>query len=85
MKSFTYIILNKIGIHARPAGLLVNEAKKYASDITLSYNGKTVDCRKLMSVMSLGVKSDEEVRVNIDGADEEEAYKGLMNFFRENL
>ncbi len=85
MKSFSYVIQDKIGIHARPAGLLVNEVKKYNCEVMMSYNGKRVNCSRLMSVMSLGVKSGGEITIEITGADEETAYKGLMEFFKSNL
>lgn len=85
MKSFTYVIKDEIGIHARPAGLLVKEAKKYASKATLLYNGKSADCTKLMAVMSLGVKTGTEVTVNVEGDDEDAASAGLQAFFAENL
>ena len=46
MKSFTYVINDELGIHARPAGLLVKEAKKYDSKIILSKDGKSVEATK---------------------------------------
>lgn len=85
MRSFTYVIKDEIGIHARPAGLLAQMARKFTSNIFITYHGKEVDCRKLMSVMSLGVKSGDTISVSIDGEDEAEASAKLMDFFRENL
>ena len=85
MKEFTYVITDEIGIHARPAGMLVKEAKAFASKITLEANGKTADATKLMAVMSLGVKKGETVTVTVEGDDEETAAANLEKFFRENL
>lgn len=56
MKQFTYTIKDELGVHARPAGLLVKLAKKYASKVTIEKDGKTCDMRKLMAVMGLGIK-----------------------------
>ena len=53
MKQFTYVIQDPLGIHARPAGLLVKLAKQYTSAITIEKNGKTCDMRKLMAVMGI--------------------------------
>ena len=53
MKQFTYTIKDELGVHARPAGLLVKLAKKYASKVTIEKDGKTCDMRKLMAVMGL--------------------------------
>ena len=41
MKEFTYVIKEELGLHARPAGLLVKEVKKFESAVTLSCKGKT--------------------------------------------
>ena len=85
MKTFQYQIKDAIGIHARPAGILVQEAKKYSSKIMLHVNGKSAEATKLMAIMSLGVKQDHTVEVTVEGADEEEACRGIEDFFRKNL
>lgn len=53
MKKFNYVIKDEIGIHARPAGLLVKEAKKYESTITIRKGEKTAEAKKLMALISL--------------------------------
>ena len=85
MKTFTYIITDEIGIHARPAGLLVKEAKKYTSKIVLSANGKSAEATKLMASMGLGVKNGQEVEIAIEGGDEEFAFEGMKLFMEQNL
>ncbi|MBQ4058497.1 MAG: HPr family phosphocarrier protein [Lachnospiraceae bacterium] len=85
MKTFSYTITDEIGIHARPAGLLVKEAKKYNSIITVSVGDKQADATKLMALMSLGVKNGQTVEVSVEGDDESIAFDNVMNFFRENL
>ena len=85
MKNFEYTIKDELGIHARPAGMLVKEAKKYQSKITITKEGKNVDASKLMAVMSLGVKCGQTVQVAVEGPDEEEAAAGIQAFFEANL
>lgn len=85
MKEFNYVITDEIGIHARPAGLLVKEAKAFSSKITLEANGKSADATKLMAVMSLGVKNGAEVVVKAEGDDEDAAIEQLEKFMKENL
>ena len=85
MKSFTYVIKEKLGIHARPAGLLSREARKYSSNCTLYANGKSVDLKKLIALMALCVKQGAEVTVNIEGEDENIAASNIEDFFKENL
>lgn len=85
MKTFTYTIQDEIGIHARPAGLLVKVAKGYESEITLTCKGKKANATKLMAVMGMGVKCGDEVTVTVEGADEAAATKGMEEFFSSNL
>lgn len=85
MKSFNYVIKDEIGIHARPAGLLVKESKKYESKITVNKDGKSAGAGKLMALMSLGVKCGDEVEVIMDGPDEETAFTEMKTFFENNL
>ena len=86
MKSFTYVIKDALGIHARPAGLLAKKAKSYAdTNVTITANGKTVNLGQLMKLMGLGVKQGTEVTVTCDGAEEEAACAGLLAFLEENL
>ena len=85
MKAFEYIITDELGIHARPAGLLVKEAKKYNAKITLSAKGKTTDAGKLMMVMGMGIKQGDVVSIQAEGEDEDAAIDAMQKLFRENL
>lgn len=85
MKTFTYVIQDQLGIHARPAGLLVKQLKAYTSKFTLSKGDKSVDMSRLMQLMGMGVKTGDEVTVSVEGADEEAAAAALETFFKENL
>ena len=85
MRNCQYVIKDEVGIHARPAGLLVKEAKKYESKITLTKDGKSAEATKLMAVMGLGVKCGQTVDVSVEGADEEIACEAVKTFFEANL
>ena len=85
MKTFEYTIKDELGIHARPAGLLVKEAKKFESECTSTKDGKTKKLTQLMMLMSLGVKQGDIVTVTAEGADEEAAAAALKEFFENNL
>lgn len=85
MKNFSYTIKDEVGIHARPAGILVKEAKKFESKITISSNGKSAEATKLMAIMGLGVKCGQKIEVIVDGADEENAVEEIKTFFETNL
>ena len=85
MKKFEYVIKDEVGIHARPAGMLVKEAKKFQSHIVIGKDGKTAEATKLLAVMGLGVKSGQTIEVEISGEDEKEAYEAIKDFFEANL
>ena len=85
MKEFTYAITDPEGIHARPAGELVKVAKEFTSKITLTKDGKAGDCKKIFSIMGLGVKKGNEVVLAFDGEDEDAAYDKVTAFIKENL
>ena len=85
MKSFTYVITDPEGIHARPAGLLVKEAKTYQSAVTLRANGKSGDAKKIFAVMALAAKQGCEVTVTVDGPDEDTAAPAMEAFLKANL
>ncbi|MBQ9828180.1 MAG: HPr family phosphocarrier protein [Lachnospiraceae bacterium] len=85
MKEFTYVITDEVGLHARPANVVCKAAKKYASKITVEFGGKTAELRKLMQVMSLGARTGDEIKITIEGEDEDLAFEELPQFFAENL
>lgn len=85
MKIFEYTVKDKVGLHARPAGLLAKKAKEFTSEITLTKDGKTVLCTKLMALMGLGITCGDTVTVTASGDDEELAIKEIKTFFESNL
>lgn len=85
MKEFTYKIRDELGIHARPAGLLVKCASVFSSEITIYCGEKSADMKKLFALMSLGVKGDDTVRITASGEDEDAAIFQIEDFVRNNL
>ena len=77
MVSKTFKIIDATGIHARPATLLVSAASKFESEIELEYNGKSVNVKSIMGVMSLGIPKDAAIKLTAEGDDEEEALRVL--------
>ncbi len=86
MKSFDYVITDPVGIHARPAGILVKEVKNYKdSIITLTKGEKSVNLLKLMALMQMGIKQGDKVTVSVEGGDEEAVCAKIEEFFKANL
>lgn len=85
VKEFQYVIQDPVGLHARPAGLLVKQTGSFSSKVTVESGGKSADARKLIMLMSLGIKQGMEVTCKVEGEDEEAAAEALQKFFQENL
>ena len=68
------------GFEARPVALLVQEASKYDSTIYFQCDGKRVNAKSIMGMMSLGLDSGEKVTVIAEGSDEEKAVAEIENF-----
>ncbi len=85
MRSFHYVIRDKAGIHARPAGTIVKEAKKYSSQILVKKGEAQADAAHLMQLMSMGIRCGDEISVEVSGKDEEAAGAAMEKVFWENL
>ena len=85
MRSFVYVIRDRVGIHARPAGIVVKEAKKHSSEITVSLGEKRADAKSLTGLMSMGIRFGDEIRVEVSGGDEEAAYAAMEAVLKEHL
>lgn len=77
MKKWEYKVTNPQGLHARPAGLLVREARKYVSRVLLESGGKRADAGDLMELMDLDARCGDTVAVTVSGEDEEAASQGI--------
>lgn len=86
MTKFTYTITDPVGIHARPAGLLVKAVKELDSEVTIGKEpGKEAAGTKLMALMGLGIKQGDTVTVTVEGGNEAANAQVLEQFFKENL
>ena len=73
----TTTIINKTGIHARPASVFVQKASSFKSKIQLKAKGKTVDAKSILMIMSMGLVKGTEVTIVADGPDEAAAVDTL--------
>ena len=85
MKEFKYVITDELGIHARPAGLLVKEAAKFQADIKIKKGEKEADAKRIFGIMGLAAKKGDEIVLTADGADEAEAIAAIEEFLKANL
>ena len=82
MKRFTYTITIPEGIHARPAGMLVEAAQQLRCDVTVSKGDRSASARRLMALMLLEVHQGDTITVTVDGDGEEEEVRTLESFFQ---
>ena len=84
MQEIKYRIDDEMGLHARPAGLLVKMAAKYKSDIQLGTPAKMVNAKRIIGVMALTLKQGNEMTMTFNGEDEQEAVTAIKAFLEEN-
>ena len=75
------LIINRAGIHARPAAKLVRTAGAFASDIFLESGGERVNGKSIMGIITLGATYQTTVRIIADGDDEADAVEALEDLF----
>ena len=84
MQEIKYRIDDEMGLHARPAGLLVKLAAKYKCDIQLGTPVKMVNAKRIIGVMALTLKQGNEMTMTFNGEDEAEAVGAVKAFLEEN-
>ncbi len=77
MKQLLVTIRSECGLHARPAANVMKEAKKYKSAVSISKNGKSANAKSLVEILGMGINCGEQVTLNCEGEDEEDAALGV--------
>lgn len=78
-------VINKLGLHARPAALFVQMANKFKADIFVEKEMKKVNAKSIMGIMSLGIAKGDTMTVAVDGLDENEALEALVELVEKTL
>jgi phosphocarrier protein HPr len=78
-------ITNRLGIHARPATLLVRAAQKFESRITLIKDDMEADGKSIMDIMILAAEPDSCITIRADGEDEDEAVQALKRIVEDKF
>lgn len=76
-----FVIQNKVGLHARPAALIVQTANKFKSDITVEKDGEKVNAKSILGILSLGVEKGARIVIETKGEDGKKAmyeFEGLI-------
>ncbi len=81
---FKAIIKDPIGLHARPASIIVQAAGKFKSDLSIKNGDKTGNLKSIMSVMSLGAKNGSEITIIAEGDDASEALEAIKKAMQDS-
>lgn len=78
-------IVNKAGMHTRPASFLVKIASKYKAEFYIIKNGYQINGKSIIGVMSLAAEYGSKITLRFDGPDEVKASEEIVNFFNEGF
>ena len=79
MREKNLYIQNKLGLHIRAATKLAQVASRYASEITLTYQERTIQAKNIMEVITLAVSSGAEIILRVSGEDEHNAFAAMLD------
>ena len=79
------MIVNELGLHARPASAFVKTARRFKSDISLSARGEKVDGKSIMNVISLAAEKGTKITITAKGDDAQVAVETLVQLVNEEL
>jgi phosphocarrier protein FPr len=85
MKQIELVLQNPTGLHARPAKVLVNLAKRFKSEISLQHGAKRANAKSMVSVLTLGAVKGSGITIQVNGEDEEPAIAEIEAAFRSGL
>lgn len=83
MASKTVVMTNPTGLHTRPGGVFVAKAKEFESDVFVEHDGKKVNGKSLLKLLSIGIKNGSEVTVHAEGPDADQAVEILGTLMAE--
>ncbi len=82
MKEVNVLVIDPVGLHARPATVAVNAASKFKSEIKVAFKDRSVNMKSIMGVMSLGIPTQSDIVISAEGDDEEEAINTIVEVLR---
>lgn len=82
MAEIKCLVVDPVGLHARPATVAVNAASKFKSEVKIAYKGREVNMKSIMGVMSLGIPTQSEITITCTGEDEAAAIAAIEEILR---
>jgi len=84
VRQMEFTVRDKDGIHARPAGILVQKMQSFPCRIVITKGEKEADCKKLFALMKLAIKCGETITLTADGEQEDQAISAARQIWEEN-
>lgn len=81
----TLTVTNKLGIHARPAGMIVDITGQAKSDVSIIHEGSRANAKSILNVMMLAIPAGSEVKFEVEGEDEESVVQQLEQLFNDHF
>lgn len=78
-------VTNPVGLHARPATFFIQKANEFKSTIWVEKEGRRVNAKSLLGVLSLGISQNTTINIIADGADEELAVNSLVDLIESSF
>ncbi len=85
MKEYCHTVVNKLGMHARPAGMFNKLAKRTKADIKVWKGDKSAGVLQILAVMGMGIKQGDDIRITVEGENEEEVMNEVQEICKEVL
>ncbi len=83
MQEFEFKITDPVGLHARPASVLVNSVKKVESDVHIEYEGTKANLKSILGILGMSVPPEAVVKIYVEGEDEVEAVEMIKKTLKE--
>ncbi len=81
----TVVVLNRLGLHMRPADMLVRTACRFQSQIEIAKDGQAVDCKSILGLLTLAAAQGTQLQLRATGGDAEEAVRAISELFAQGF
>ncbi len=85
MQEATVVVRHEVGLHARPAAMFVQTAKRFKSEVHVSKDDREVDAKSILSILTLGANQGAVLIIKANGEDEKEAVNALQELVETNF
>lgn len=80
----SYFVVDELGLHARPASLIVHQAGRFDNEINMIYKDKSINAKSIMGLMTLAVTVNTEFTIEVNGDNCELVFEAIENILNEN-